>query len=169
MRKGYGRLKIPILYSPISSWPIGLRQNTRVEWILSGLDARNSQWTEPSTSTAGEDEHERHTYRADECGECRGIRRFDIRIPRSAGFSYSALGSMDAEDGELRDQPGMSYHNSERPQVCTSGSRERTRKRMVRMTSPQRRVLRFFATCGLFAASLAFVVIFTRILLEWTT
>ena len=38
-----------------------------------------------------------------------------------------------------------------------------------RMTARQRRTLRFCATCGLSIASLAFVLMFTRILLQWTT
>lgn len=36
---------------------------------------------------------------------------------------------MEVADGELRDQLGMSYHNSELPQVCTPGfGRERPRE-----------------------------------------
>lgn len=38
-----------------------------------------------------------------------------------------------------------------------------------RLTTRQQRILRWCATCGLSMATLAFVVMFTRMLLRWTT
>jgi hypothetical protein len=40
---------------------------------------------------------------------------------------------------------------------------------MGSMTTRQQGILRFFVICGFFLASLAFVALFTRVLLQWTT
>ena len=37
------------------------------------------------------------------------------------------------------------------------------------MTTPKQRILRVFAICALSLASVAFVAMFTRVLLLWTT